>query len=95
MVSIIYHLNFWYVVMVGDGPRRELMWKDLVRNIRNILSKWKRRFLSLGGRVVLINYVINLIPIYTMSFYKALVKVITEIQSIQSKFLWRVNENKG
>lgn len=42
----------------------------------------------MAGRVLLINYVINVVPIYTLSFYKAPKKVLKEIRSIESKFLW-------
>lgn len=68
--------------MVGDSPRREYMWKDLVRNIRKRLSMSKGGHLSLGGRVVLINSIMNSISIYTLSFYKAPIKALKEIQSI-------------
>lgn len=52
------------------------------------------RFLSLASRVVLINSVLNTIPIYTLSFYKAPAKVLSEIRHIQSNFLWGGSENK-
>lgn len=46
------------------------------------------------GRVVLLNAVLNAMPIYTLPFYKAPTKVLQEIYSLQSNFLWRGNENK-
>ncbi|XP_058726622.1 uncharacterized protein LOC131597980 [Vicia villosa] len=42
-------------VMVGDSPRRCGMWKDVISNCRRKLTAWRGRYLSLGGRVVLIN----------------------------------------
>lgn len=62
--------------------------------IRNKLSFWKDKFLLLGGRVILINSILNFIPIYTLSFYKASCKVLNEIHSIMDKFLWRGLEDK-
>lgn len=42
-------------VMVRDCLRRVFMWKDLLRNLRNILFSWNEGHLSSGGRVMLIN----------------------------------------
>lgn len=76
-------------VMVGDSPRKVAMCKKVVRNVRRRLDMWSRRFLSLGGRVVLINSILNYIPLYSLSFYRAPKKVIKDIRSIQMRFLWR------
>ncbi|XP_058783557.1 uncharacterized protein LOC131658261 [Vicia villosa] len=82
------HLPFKFLgVMVGDNPRRLHMWKDVISNIRNILPPWRSRFLSVRGRVVMVNALLNFIPIYSLSFYKARVKVLKEIIRIQSNFL--------
>src|SRR4051812_31771019 len=34
-------------VMVGDSPRKTGMWKEVIRNIRRRLDKWRGRFLSI------------------------------------------------
>lgn len=82
-------LPFNYLgVRVGINPRKLAMWKDLILMLRKRLSIWKGKHLSMAGRVVLINSVLNAIPIYTLSFYKAPKKILKEIISIQSKFLW-------
>lgn len=80
-------------VKVGDNPRRVHMWKQVTSNLRKILSSQKGRYLFLRG-VVLLNVVLNVIPIYTLSFYKALLKLLKEIRRIQSNFLQKRNENK-
>lgn len=64
------------------------MWNNVVDNLRRRVAMWKGRNLSVGGRVVLINSVLNMVPIYMLSFYKALVEIIKEIEIIQSNFLW-------
>lgn len=89
------YLLFKFLDMnVGYSPRRLYMWKDVISNIRNRLSTWKSRYLSMGGRVVLINVVLNSIPIYNLSFYKARVKLLKKIRRIQSNFLWGGCDNK-
>lgn len=75
-------------VMVEDSPRKLKMWKHVVRNVKSRLDKWKGRFISIGGRVVLINSFFNSIPLYTLSFYRAPKAVIKNLVAIQRKFLW-------
>jgi hypothetical protein len=43
---------------------------------------------SLGGWVVLLNYVLNSIPIFYLSFMKMPVKVWKKIVRLQQNFLW-------
>ncbi|XP_058783674.1 uncharacterized protein LOC131658394 [Vicia villosa] len=76
-------------VKVGDSPRKLATWKDVIKDTRRRLDKWRGGFLSIGGRVVLINSVLNAIPLYSLSFYQAPKKVIKEIRSIQISFLWK------
>src|SRR4051812_15617576 len=64
------------------------MWKELISFLKKRLVVWRGKNLSIAGRVVLINAVLNAIPIYSLSFYKALSKVLNDIRSIQSNFLW-------
>jgi len=52
------------------------------------LSVWKGRNLSFAGRVCLIKSVINVVPLFYLSFFKAPTRVCKEIIQIQRKFLW-------
>ncbi|KAI5408730.1 hypothetical protein KIW84_054532 [Lathyrus oleraceus] len=63
------------------------MWKDVINNIAVRLETWKNRLLSLGGKVVLINIVLNSIPIYSLYFYKAYTMVLKEIRRTKEKYL--------
>lgn len=56
--------------------------------IAKLLAVWRGKNLSITGRVVLVNAVLNAISIYYLSFYKAPSNVFNEIRSIQSNFLW-------
>lgn len=57
-------------VLVGANHRQGISWKPLISMMKNRLSCWKRKHLSIGRRVALINYVLNVIPIYFLSFFK-------------------------
>lgn len=50
--------------------------------------------LNIAGLVCLINSILNAIPIYYLSFYKAPSKILKEITTIQSKFLWNGSDIK-
>lgn len=75
-------------ITLGANPRLAETWQSMVDKLRRRLSNWKRRNLSLGGRIVLINSVLTNLPIYYLSFMKAPKKVIKEMISIQRNFLW-------
>lgn len=62
-------------IPIGSNPRRIKMWDPVIDKFSSKLALWKRRFLSFAGRVTLINSILNNLPIFVMSFYKALVKV--------------------
>jgi hypothetical protein len=74
---------------VGANPRKEATWKPVVIDIlQKRLYSWQNRYVSLGGRVILINSVLASIPIYYLSFMKMLIKVWKKMVAIQRNFLW-------
>jgi hypothetical protein len=46
------------------------LWDPIVGKIENKLGSWQGRFLSLGGRLVLINSSLTNVPLYMLSLYK-------------------------
>ncbi|GKV05111.1 hypothetical protein SLEP1_g17152 [Rubroshorea leprosula] len=82
-------LPYKYLGMpMGANPRRVDTWKPLIETFRRKLSVWKGRFLSLGGRITLINSVLSSLPMFLMSVYLLPKKVIHEIDKIRRNFLW-------
>lgn len=55
------------------------------------LSLWGNRYDSLGGRVILLNSVLNSIHIFYLSFMKMPTKVWKQIVRLQREFLWGVS----
>lgn len=51
-------------------------------------SSWKVRYLSLGGRLTLVNSVLSAIPTYWLSLFKIPCWVIKKINRIRRDFLW-------
>ncbi|XP_058757405.1 uncharacterized protein LOC131630662 [Vicia villosa] len=81
-------------IMVGVNPRNKKVWSKVLYNFKKRLDTWKGRNISIGGRVTLINAVLNAIPSFTFSFYKSPLKVLNKIRGIQRNFLWSGNANK-
>jgi hypothetical protein len=82
-------LPFKYLGLpVGASPRRVTTWEPLLESLRRRLGSWRNKFVSLGGRIVLLNAVLNAIPIFYLSFMKIPVSVWKKIRRIQRDFLW-------
>lgn len=73
---------------VGANPRKLSTWEPVLDQIRLRLSTWGNKYISLGGRIVLLNSVINSIPIFYLSFLKMPAKVVKKVVGIQRRFLW-------
>jgi hypothetical protein len=73
---------------VGANPRRISTWEPLLVYLKKRLSLWGKKYISLGGRIVLINSVLNAIPIFFLSFLKMPVSVVKSVVRIQMNFLW-------
>jgi hypothetical protein len=73
---------------VGANPRLSITWDPVVKTIEKRLASCKNRYVSLGGRVVLINSVLASIPVFYLSFLKLPSKVRKAIVRIQRNFLW-------
>jgi hypothetical protein len=73
---------------VGANPRRLTTWEPLLDSLRNRLGAWGNKYISLGGRIVLFNAVLNAIPVFYLSYLKIPVHVWKKICRIQREFLW-------
>ncbi|XP_057779790.1 uncharacterized protein LOC130998388 [Salvia miltiorrhiza] len=63
-------------------------WKFLVEKVSNKVASWKKRHLSLAGRITLVKSVLQSIPVYQLSLAFIPKAVIKELNSLFSKFLW-------
>jgi hypothetical protein len=73
---------------VGANIRRESTWEPLLNSLRKRLGGSVNRHVSLGGRITLLNSVLNSIPIFYLSFLKVPILVWNKIRRIQREFLW-------
>jgi len=57
-------------IPIGAKPSSCLVWEPLIKKFEAKLSKWNQKFLSMAGKVTLINSVLTALPIYLLSFFK-------------------------
>jgi hypothetical protein len=77
---------------IGGDPRRLAFWDPVLKSIKAILLGWQSRFLSFGGRLVLLKSVLTSLPIYALSFFKAPSGIISIIESIFNEKIWGGSE---
>ncbi|GJX11990.1 RNA-directed DNA polymerase, eukaryota [Tanacetum coccineum] len=78
---------FSYLGMkVGDMMSRAQAWKEVVDKVKNRLSKWKMKALSIGGRLTLLKSVLGSIPIFHMSIFRVPLTVLQMLESLRGHF---------
>ena len=76
-------IPFLYLgLSIGGDPRRLSFWEPVVNRIKSRLSGWHSRFLSFGGRLILLKSVLTALPVYALSFFKAPAGIISSIESL-------------
>ncbi|MCI21798.1 cysteine-rich receptor-like protein kinase, partial [Trifolium medium] len=62
------NVSFLYLGLpIGGDPRRLGFWELVLDRIKNRLSGWKSRFLSFGGRLILLKSVLTSLFVYALS----------------------------
>ncbi|WMV55139.1 hypothetical protein MTR67_048524 [Solanum verrucosum] len=56
------------------------------------LAIWKSQYLSLGGRVTLINSVLDSLPTYVMSLFPIPSRIVKVLDALRGNFLWQGNK---
>ncbi|XP_022032512.1 uncharacterized protein LOC110933606 [Helianthus annuus] len=67
-------------LQVGANMNLVKHWKPVIDTFKSRLSIWKANTLSYGGRVTLIKSVLNSLPTYYFSLYRAPNQVIKELE---------------
>ncbi|MFS8026364.1 putative RNA-directed DNA polymerase [Helianthus anomalus] len=82
-------LPFKYLgLMVGANMNKVSSWKPIYDIVESRLALWKSGFLSIGGRITLIRPVLQSLPGYYFSLYRAPIKVVKDLEGKIRKFLW-------
>ncbi|GJY96037.1 hypothetical protein Tco_0512398 [Tanacetum coccineum] len=88
-------LPFMYLGLpVGKDMRKSVNWNGVIDRFSKKLSTWKANMLSIGGRLTLVKSVLENLPIYFLSLFRAPASVIKKMESIRMRFFWEVNANE-
>ncbi|KAL7195785.1 hypothetical protein ACSBR1_035923 [Camellia fascicularis] len=79
---------------LGANPKRVSTWEPIIDKVKKRLASWKKRYLSLGGRITLIKSILSSLPLYYMSIFKIPSKVANLIDKYQRSFLWGDSDDK-
>jgi hypothetical protein len=70
-------------------------WKLVEQRLQKRLSSWKGKVLSLGGRLVLINSIINNMVMYMISFFHIPKGVLHKLDYYRSRSFWQGDSEKN
>ncbi|PHT52662.1 Kinesin-like protein NACK1 [Capsicum baccatum] len=80
---------------LGNNHKELVIWDDIIEKTEK-LANCKTQYLSLGGRTILINSVLDSLPTYVMSLFPMPTKVEERLDKLRRYFLWLGNkEGKG
>lgn len=81
---------------LGGSPYSENFWMPVIQKIAKRLESWKGGCLSKGGRLILINSVLEALPNFYMSLFKLPVRIAQKMEQLMRNFLWqRFGENSA
>jgi hypothetical protein len=64
-------------------------WSKVEERFQQKLSCWKAKYLSYGGRLVLLNSVLSSLPMFMMSFFEVTKGVLKNLDHFRSRFFWQ------
>jgi len=80
----------------GSKHKTMEIWNGILVKTEKKLARWSAQYLSVGGRLILINSVLDSLPTYVMSLFPIPAKVVKKLDKLRRNFLWKSNkEGKG
>lgn len=71
------------------------IWNEVLKKCAKKLVNLKSQYLSLGGRLILINSVLDALPTYMMSLFPIPPNVVKRIDAMRRNFLWEGNSDNN
>ena len=78
-----------YLGLPLEAPNKApSVWDGVEEKVRRRLARWKRQYISKGGRITLIRSTLASMPIYHMSLFRMPKSVARRLDKVQRDFLW-------
>ncbi|GJR76960.1 putative RNA-directed DNA polymerase [Tanacetum coccineum] len=75
-------------LLIGENMRRVGAWSTVVKKFKNLLSEWKAKTMSFGGRLTLVKSVLGSLPLYYFSMFRVPLSVIKHLERVRKNFFW-------
>ncbi|RVW27502.1 Transposon TX1 uncharacterized 149 kDa protein [Vitis vinifera] len=73
---------------LGAPNKAPSVWNGVEEKVRRRLARWKRQYISKGGRITLIRSTLASMPIYHMSLFRMPKSMARRLDKVQRDFLW-------
>ncbi|XP_071689048.1 uncharacterized protein [Rutidosis leptorrhynchoides] len=73
---------------IGANMKKSGSWKPVIEKFEKRLSDWKACALLFGGRLTLMNSVLNNLPLYYFSLFRVPPCVLKKLESVRRIFFW-------
>ena len=73
---------------LGAPHNSVAVWDGIEERFRKRLTLWKRRYISKGGRLTLIQSTLSCLLVYFMSLFHLPIRVTLRLEQIQKDFMW-------
>ena len=82
-------MPFVYLGLPLGAPNKNTsMWDGVEEKMRRRVARWKRQYISKGGRLILIKSTMASMPLYQMSLFRMPKSVARRLEKLQRDFLW-------
>nr|XP_033516407.1 uncharacterized protein LOC117280772 [Nicotiana tomentosiformis] len=75
-------------IPLGASHKDTIVWNQMIERVEKRLAGWQKRYLSKGGKEVLIKSTLSSMPTYYLSQWQAPVSIIDKLEHLQRNFLW-------
>ena len=73
---------------LGASLKGPSIWSPILEKIEQKLARWKKLYLSIGGRLTLLKSMLSSLPTYFLSLFTIPTHVANKIEKLQRDFLW-------
>jgi hypothetical protein len=74
-------------VPIDNKKINKSLWDPMLEKMGKMLARWQGRFLSLGGRLTLLNSCLSNVPLYMLSIYPMPKSVIRKVDIYRRRLL--------
>lgn len=93
-VSVVDGHHFYLGLPTFSLRNKSLQFSYIRERVEQNIKGWTSRFVSMGGRKILIKAVLQAVPSYAMSFFKLSISLCHNIEQSCAKFWWNDSQGK-